>query len=262
MGGVADNFIAAAVRLNIEIAAFVRRMFASVMRANARLAPREKGLKAIVSLILLFAIGACSGYSITGGPGRTVAPSLQSTTLSQDEISTVKQVYLMPSQLQSGVGQAAGLQLRFDAHIRSAWEGECGFTAVVAPENKAQPALAASADLQAALAEARRRNADAVLETTVQEYTERICSAVGGEQPAAVAFRMRVYRALSGREIWNASYVFRDQAWSENVFRMLRPFEGGRKLGWLSAQDILQEGARRACLDFEARGRGEGREPR
>ena len=99
---------------------------------------------------------------------------------------------------------------------------------------------------------ARRYDAEAVLCTTIHQFTEREGSALGAERPASLSFSMEMRRAEDGELIWGGDFVFRDAALNENLLRLPqlvseRSAAGG---GWQSARSALVRGFREASQDF------------
>jgi len=99
----------------------------------------------------------------------------------------------------------------------------------------------------------RALNADGVLRTEVLTMEELKGSSVGGE-PARVAFRMGVYRRGVPQALWQANYVFRQEAISDNWLKLGdRVGKGGSGAGWITAQEIFRRGVTTALRDLNER---------
>jgi hypothetical protein len=100
---------------------------------------------------------------------------------------------------------------------------------------------------------ARASGAESVLITSLTEFQPRSGSALGTQDAAAVSFGLDLF-ALDGTRLWSADYVFRDQAVSENLFRLKdRLFQsnegvpGATALGFKSERELLSAGLREAA---------------
>lgn len=100
---------------------------------------------------------------------------------------------------------------------------------------------------------ARASGAESLLVTSLKEFHPRSGSALGAQEAAAVTLGMQLH-ALDGTLLWSAGYVFRDQAVSDNLFRLGdRLFQsnegvpGARALGFKSERELLSAGLRGAA---------------
>jgi hypothetical protein len=99
----------------------------------------------------------------------------------------------------------------------------------------------------------RALRADGVLRTEILTMQELKGSSVGGE-PARVAFRMGIYRRGSPQALWQANYVFRQEAFSDNWLKLGdRVGKGGSGAGWITAQEIFRRGVTTALRDLNKR---------
>lgn len=103
---------------------------------------------------------------------------------------------------------------------------------------------------KALLNAARKFGADGILLVNMLEYVERDGSQVGANESAQVDFSMEVLQVSGEHRVWESSYHFRDQALSENLFRIKERFGNKQNPGWKSAKELLVEGLRQGCKDF------------
>ncbi len=95
--------------------------------------------------------------------------------------------------------------------------------------------------------------ADGILQTEVVELRELRGSSMGGE-PAAVAIRMTIASASDRRPIWQAMYVDRQQAMSDNWLKLgQRMGPGGTGAGYVSAETLFRNGVTESLTDFNRR---------
>ena len=88
---------------------------------------------------------------------------------------------------------------------------------------------------------------DAVLCTSIHRYSERIGSSFGAEKQASLSFSIKMLKVADLSPVWEGDFVFKDQALSENIFRMK---ERESSPGWQSAKQALFRGFREASQDF------------
>lgn len=95
--------------------------------------------------------------------------------------------------------------------------------------------------------------ADGILQTEVIELRELRGSSVGGD-PAAVAIRMSVKLAKDKRPVWQASYVNRQEALSDNWLKIgQRIGAGGTGAGFVGAEALFRLGVNDSLQDFNRR---------
>ena len=110
----------------------------------------------------------------------------------------------------------------------------------------------AEGDGQKALKKGILPYTDAVLKTTILNWQERIGSGVGATQGAVVSFVMKLIKTSDNRELWNATFHFRDQALTEDLLQV------GKHLGkgntrWHVAGDLYKKGLALAFQDLSMR---------
>jgi hypothetical protein len=86
--------------------------------------------------------------------------------------------------------------------------------------------------------------ADAVIVGRMQRYRERIGDEWGAKSPASVAFVLDLIDVRRGDVIWTARFDETQKALSENIFALGQI--GQRGIRWLSAEQLTQEGVRKA----------------
>lgn len=94
---------------------------------------------------------------------------------------------------------------------------------------------------------------DSVLRTDIITMDDLKGSSVGGE-PARVAFRMGIYSGREQRPVWQANYVYQQEAMAENWLKLGdRLGRDGSGAGWITAQEIFKRGVTQSLEDFNRR---------
>jgi hypothetical protein len=86
--------------------------------------------------------------------------------------------------------------------------------------------------------------ADALMVGRMERYRERIGNEWGAKSPASVAFVLDLIDVRRGDVIWSARFDETQKALSENIFAIGQV--GQRGIRWLSADQLTQEGVRKA----------------
>ncbi len=86
--------------------------------------------------------------------------------------------------------------------------------------------------------------ADALLTSRVQRYRERVGDEWGAKSPASVAFVLELVDVRRGDVVWTATFDETQKPLSENFFAIGEI--GRRGVGWLSADQLAQDGVRQA----------------
>jgi hypothetical protein len=207
----------------------------------------------------LSALVGCSGYSITGGPGKTVAPSLMSTKVSNSDLLGVNVLAVLPLQYEDRATALSDRGPMLYANLVS--ESQAELLLHVVPANDVLKALNADRGVTAGAVpmsklsdSVRRLGADSALLTRVHRYTERVGSGVSADVPAGVDFSMSLVRVADNHELWRANYYFQDQALSENLFRIGQTLkESGQGGRWHTAAELLQAGFQKALSELAER---------
>jgi hypothetical protein len=83
---------------------------------------------------------------------------------------------------------------------------------------------------------------DAVLITQVQRYQTRMGSAYAVENPASVAFSLKLLAIASGRVIWSADFDQTQQPLFDNILHTRATGSGFR---WLTAAELAEAGLKK-----------------
>jgi hypothetical protein len=86
--------------------------------------------------------------------------------------------------------------------------------------------------------------ADALIVGRMQRYRERIGNEWGAKSPASVAFVLDLIDTRRGDIVWSARFDETQKPLTENIFALGNI--GDRGVRWLSAEQLTQEGVRRA----------------
>lgn len=206
--------------------------------------PMNKLYLSSIVLIAIIGLGSCSGYDKDKPGMQLVKPALEVRVDNQSRLTEISSLAISPI-----VSTGAPLSLADEKFIQNALEtdfaGRLSFE--VQKGDLVLTKLGTAADTAQKLKKAAEIGADALLVTHVHRYQKRIGSTIGVTQPASVDFRISVISVASKTELWNASYFFRDEALSENLFRISEHLHNIKnKKGWLSADDILRAGMKQS----------------
>jgi TolB-like protein len=91
-------------------------------------------------------------------------------------------------------------------------------------------------------------HADAVVVGRIQRYRERVGDEWGAKSPASVAFVLDLIDVRRGDVIWSARFDETQKPLSENIFALGNI--GARGIRWLSAEQLTQDGVRKAVADL------------
>ena len=89
---------------------------------------------------------------------------------------------------------------------------------------------------------AGRYKCNAILETTLSRYKERVGSQYGVQDSAAVTFAYKLYEVGSGRVLCHGRFDEKQQPVMENLLTL--PKTKSRGLAWLTAEELLRDGLR------------------
>ncbi len=87
---------------------------------------------------------------------------------------------------------------------------------------------------------AEESGCNAVLETTLSRYSERVGGDYGVKQPAAVTFAYKLYEVGEGRMLCHGRFDEQQQSVMENLLTL--PKAKTRGLTWLTAEELLRAG--------------------
>jgi len=85
-----------------------------------------------------------------------------------------------------------------------------------------------------------KESCNAVLETTLSQYVDRVGGAYGVKEPAAVTFTYRLYEASNGKVLCHGRFDEKQQSVMENLLTL--PKAKSRGLTWLTAEELLRDG--------------------
>lgn len=206
----------------------------------------------LLAASILFYIVACTGYSITGGPGRVVPEAAQVQSETPRALLAVHSVYVAPVTLANNLKDDAALAEILTGLVEKNAKNHLNFETL---QPKKSPALFQGTNQEArgvhAYATAKEIGADSILITSVQQYTERIGTAAAAEQGARVAFTFNLQHVATGESIWKASYVFKDQALTDNILRFgerVKEVKQDGRSGWWSARELFSRGAKQLMI--------------
>jgi hypothetical protein len=98
----------------------------------------------------------------------------------------------------------------------------------------------ASNKLEAARRIAAQQGCNAVLETTLSRYSERVGGDYGVKQSAAVTFAYKLYEVGEGRVLCHGRFDEQQQSVMENLLAL--PKAQSRGLTWLTAEELARDG--------------------
>ena len=90
--------------------------------------------------------------------------------------------------------------------------------------------------------------ADGVVVGRMQRYRERVGNEWGAKSPASVAFAVDLIDVRRGDVVWSARFDETQKPLSENIFAL--GSVGQRGVRWLTAEQLTQEGVRKAVGDL------------
>lgn len=200
-----------------------------------------KKINILLGIVIL--ISGCQGYSVTGGPGKNSAPALQTKSDTSKSLISVNSLLVAPVQADSSVLANIPSNVDLNAMLSDAINQEMQIKIVHAADiKKIKPP-------SEYLKDAKKLDLDGVLVTRLNHFSMREGSGIGSTNPARVDLVMEIIKAQSATVIWESSFHFKDQALSDNLFKIKERFEG-QGAQFRSAQDLLSEGYRTALKDF------------
>lgn len=91
-----------------------------------------------------------------------------------------------------------------------------------------------------------RIGCNAILETEVSRYSERVGGKYSAEKPASVAFAFRLLAVQSGSVLWSATFDEAQAAVTDNIYEWNKAKSRG--FHWVEAEALMREGVK-AKLD-------------
>ncbi len=223
------------------------------------------------ALVALLIVLGCQGYSVTGGPGRTVNPKLMSTVSEGAALLRVNSILVTPIVFSPQARIAQHLDQQYEDALEEALAQNVGVKIERAAklaksdlasdqrykgEGQMVKAVGTTAVMtqQQAMALARSHGLDSVIIATVNDFKERSGSAAGSSDPARVDLSMQLFSVGNGSLIWAASYHFKDEAITDNLFRLSDHVSGSQTgnsgIGWRSAHEVLRAALAMASSDL------------
>ena len=95
-------------------------------------------------------------------------------------------------------------------------------------------------NLEAARRIAAQQGCNAILETTLSRYNERVGGDYGVKQPAAVTFAYKLYEVGDGRVLCHGRFDEQQQPVMENLLAL--PRAKTRGFTWLTAEELARDG--------------------
>lgn len=212
----------------------------------------RKVIRKFIYLIIVAIAAGCSGYSVTGGPKPVASSPLRTEVIDGDALFNTHSVLALPviNGLALRLGENDLAQLT--AELREALKSELTISVIEAKSELGYAVVGDSGAVKHGVESARKLGADAVLITVVERYTQREGSRAGADEAALVDLRMTLVSISSSQPIWRASYYYRDQALSENLFKIQqRAIRSRVSGGWLSAQEIARSAFKEVALSLE-----------
>lgn len=208
---------------------------------------KSKPICLMLMLAVFCASFGCSGYTPTGGPGKLSNPSLMASASTDKSLLKVNSIAVAPIGLSLGVEGVSIKDIGADESLLAAMMDELDLA--LFSEREMSSLSGKKGGRGGAVEAAKALGADALLVTEISEFSERAGSRLGSDSPARVAFSMSLVRPTDGAELWKASYSFRDEALTDNLFHLKKRGEAGR-VGFKSARDLLMNGFKLASKDF------------
>ena len=95
---------------------------------------------------------------------------------------------------------------------------------------------------------------NAVMETTLSQYADRVGGPYGAKDSAAVTFTYKLYETGSGKVICHGRFDEKQQSVMDNLLTL--PKAQNRGMTWLTAEELLREGVKERlgqCSYFEGK---------
>lgn len=200
----------------------------------------------IIFLLLIMTFAGCPGYSSTGGPGKNVTPELISKSSNAETLVSINSLLVAPVETDPEEAERIPSAINLDEILSDVLNQELQLKIVHATPSKGVKTAPSF------LADARRMNLDGVLFTKVNSFSSRQGSAIGSTSPASVGITMRMVRVSDGLIVWQSNYHFKDQALSDNLFRIEQRLAGDRPK-FRSAEELIWTGYRQAIKDFSGK---------
>ena len=213
----------------------------------------------MTALVALALITGCTNRGISPGtPAGTIKTRhenelqarLVSHAASPQELLTLNSVLILPLDVDARVDTTQIATAEVYDELLDAAQRELGLK--VFGESSGSGGARHLKSVENSLEMGKKVKADGVLQAKLENFIERSGSAVGGE-PATVSFSMSVLRVEDGKELWSATYFFKDEALSQNLLKVGDRLSKSNGAGWKSARAVLAEGFDGAMEDLSKR---------
>lgn len=213
--------------------------------------------RSIVSVLMgiLIFLSACSGYSITGGPGPLVKKSLTTEPSPTFRPTKINVLAILP--LEHGTSASFSPQTKemLTALLIEAFHSGTSMEIV----NAVQPKLVQNVwseiarnplPLQTRAASyGSRLHSQGVLYGVINHYQQLQGSGYGASQTGAVGFKLWLLDITSNQVVWSATFNNHEQPLSENLFRVPQALHDGVR--YHSAEQIIRTGFSAAAHELE-----------
>lgn len=182
----------------------------------------------LIALVALLLMAACAP-----------AARKQPQPKSQELMPGITTVAVLPVQRAESTPQLSEGAEVMDALLAAYFQGRPN--AIIVDPAFLESTLSVAGDLRRQTASIGKGvGSDAVLTTTVIRYQERIGSEMSAQQPASVAFQMRLVTTGTGQTIWFASFDETQKTLLENLLKFRQA--ATRKFKFVTAEQLTREG--------------------
>lgn len=221
----------------------------------------------VVSGMLLVSISGCSLKSLFESPNgagtpptievfrsKVMQPPLIANRAAPAHLRELRRIIVSPIYIAPAADSARSYGERFDQSLAKAVGGLLGLETIASTEarEKASQILAGKRtthDSRIELMQTLKGNA--VLETVITRFQERLGSRIGSDSPAQVGVHYLLYQ--DGRDpIWEATFHFTDIALTDNLLSADNRFSGLEGAGWKGAPSLVEESMRQALSNLES----------
>ena len=205
-----------------------------------------------LTLMSPFVLFGCSGSDVRDLTGLRDERSLQSESTGKNDLVTVSSLFVpkivVQPQVQADAVEVAG----FYDKIITEFSVETGMS-VISDDKVKAPNYGTSPDFSVLNQRALQAGADALLITTVTNFSEKSGSALGTTRAALLAAQFSIIRLKDSKEIWSSNYFSTEQPNTYNLLEVKRRIQRDRGIELPDFSVLAQEAAKRAALDFAGR---------
>ncbi len=190
-------------------------------------------------------------------PESSQGKNLESQIRGEEDLLTVNSILVLPVEFDTQARSFQSDRKRFDSRLETAARAELAVQVIAGQKVAEHLQRTGSSAGQNIAASGKSFNADAVLTTTINTFTERQGTRFAADKGAGVDFTMALYRVRDGKAVWTANYHFKDQALTDNILNIRDRFGSGGSAGWQDADQVLEKGFASAFADFSQRRLGQ-----